>query len=97
MHLMLQQPAPKDYVIGTGITFSVKDFLKMAFAELDLNAMDYYVQDPRYFRPAEVNQLLANPTRVINELKWAPSTQLYELVRMMVGHDYDELKTKGEV
>lgn len=98
MHLMLQQANPKDYVIGTGITHSVRELLTTAFAEIGIDNWDKYViHDPAQIRPAEVDLLVADTTSAKKDLGWFPKTTFEELVSEMVQHDIEELrKTKGE-
>ena len=87
MWLMLQAPTPDDYVIATGETKSVRDFLELAFRHLDLRWQDHVEIDPRYFRPAEVDLLLGDPTKAKTNLGWTPRTSFDELVRLMVESD----------
>ena len=68
MHSMLQQDNPDDYVIGTGETHSVREFMKIVFEELKLNYEDYLVSDPRFYRPAEVEILVADPSKAREKL-----------------------------
>jgi GDPmannose 4,6-dehydratase len=84
MWLMLQQDKPDDYVIGTGKNYSVQEYVELAFDHVDLNWKDYVVQDERFMRPAEVDLLLADPTKAKKELKWEPKVSFKELVAMMV-------------
>jgi GDPmannose 4,6-dehydratase len=87
MRLMLQQPEPKDYVIGTGNTHTVQEFVEAAFAHLGLDWQKYVVIDPKLVRPAEVDLLISNPRRAKEELGWTPRVSFAELVRMMVDAD----------
>ncbi len=87
MWMMLQQDEPSDYVIGTGITHSVREFCELAFRYVGLDYRDYVVQDERYFRPAEVDLLVANPSKAHQQLKWQPNVSFEELIRMMVEAD----------
>ena len=87
--LMLQQPEPGDYVIATGESHSVREFLDKAAACLELDWRDYVVPDPRYLRPTEVDHLLGDPSRAFQELGWQPKVSFNELVRMMVEHDLE--------
>ena len=87
MWRMLQQEEPVDYVIGTGETFSVKQFCEAAFGAVDLDYNDYVVQDSRFFRPAEVDLLVADPSRARDELGWTPDVDFKQLVSMMVEAD----------
>ena len=90
MWLMLQQDEPDDYVIATGETHSVREFCEKAFGRLDLNYRDYVEIDPRYFRPAEVDLLLGNPTKAKSQLGWEPRHSFDELVEMMANADFDQ-------
>jgi GDPmannose 4,6-dehydratase len=92
MWRMLQRDEPDDYVIGTGRTWAVRDLVEQAFAVVDLDWRDYVRQDERFFRPAEVDLLVANPARAEAELGWKPKVQFPELVRMMVEADIDRLR-----
>jgi GDPmannose 4,6-dehydratase len=87
MRLMLQQDMPRDYVIGTGETHTVREFLDLAFSTLNLDWKKYVVIDPRLVRPAEVDLLISNPRRAREELGWTPRVNFHELVRMMVEAD----------
>ena len=95
MWSMLQQEAPEDYVIATGRTHSVKDFLEIAFDHVKLHWQDYVVQDPRFMRPAEVDQLVGDATRARERLGWQPEVSFEELVRMMVDSDMELLRSRG--
>jgi GDPmannose 4,6-dehydratase len=87
MRLMLQQDAPQDYVIGTGQTHTVQEFVEAAFIHLGLDWRQFVVIDPRLVRPAEVDLLISNPRRAREELGWTPKVSFAELVRMMVEAD----------
>ena len=87
MWRMLQEDEPSDYVIGTGEAHSVRDFLEAAFGCVDLDWRDYVVQDPALLRPAEVEHLVADPTRARQRLGWEPQVDFRGLVRMMVEAD----------
>jgi len=87
MWLMLQQPEPADYVLGTGETHTVREFCQAAFGCLDLDYEKYVIQDPRFYRPAEVDILVADPSRANQLLKWKPRVKFEELVKMMVEAD----------
>jgi GDPmannose 4,6-dehydratase len=89
MWRMLQQDEPKDYVIGTGVTHSVGDLVRVAFAHVGLDWEPYVVQDPRFYRPAEVDLLLADPGRARADLGWQPTTTFEQLVAMMVDADLE--------
>ena len=85
--MMLQQPEPDDYVIATGETHSVRDFLDEAFGHVQLNWKDYVEIDPRYYRPTEVDLLLGDASKAREKLKWQPKVNFRDLVRMMVDAD----------
>lgn len=87
MWMMLQQDKPDDYVIATGETHSVRDFLDEAFGHLNLDWKQYVEIDPRYYRPAEVDLLLGDASRARKKLNWAPKVHFKELVQMMVDSD----------
>jgi GDPmannose 4,6-dehydratase len=92
MWLMLQQPTPDDFVVGTGIAHSVRDFVVTAFEHAGLDWQKHVVTDPRFIRPAEVEFLLANKTKAETVLKWKPAVDFTGLVKMMVDADIDRLK-----
>ena len=87
MWMMLQQDRPDDYVIATGETHSIKDFLDIAFKYVNLDWNDYVAFDPRYLRPAEVDLLIGNPTKAKQKLGWSASVTFEELVKLMVDAD----------
>jgi GDPmannose 4,6-dehydratase len=87
MWLMLQQPRPQDYIIGTGVTHSVREFCQLAFEYAGLDYRDYVVQDERFYRPLEERQLVADPSRAHRELGWQPSFSFEALVQRMVEAD----------
>jgi GDPmannose 4,6-dehydratase len=87
MRLMLQQAEPQDYVIGTGETHTVQEFVDAAFAHVGLDWRKHVVIDPKLVRPAEVDLLISNPRRAREELGWTPKVSFPELVRMMVDAD----------
>lgn len=89
MWLMLQQSAPDDYVIGTGETHSVREFLELAAGHMGLDWRDFVRIDERYFRPAEVDLLLADPSKATRDLGWKPKVTFPELVRRMVDADLE--------
>ena len=89
MWLMLQQDKPVDYVIGTGQSHSVKEFLEAAFSYVNLDWHKYVNIDPRYYRPAEVELLLADPAKAKRELGWQAKVGFKELVRLMVDADLE--------
>ena len=92
MHIMLQQDEPDDFVIGTGQTHTVREFVQIVFEELELNYEDHLVIDPRFYRPAEVEILVANPAKAREKLGWKPKVNFKELALNMIRHDYDNLK-----
>jgi GDPmannose 4,6-dehydratase len=94
MWLMLQQERPDDYVIGTGEAHTVREFVELAFASSDLDWREYVEVDPRYFRPAEVDYLCADPSKAREVLGWEPTVTYIELVRMMVEADMKDLETR---
>ena len=87
MWLMLQQDKPDDYVVATGETYSVQEFLDIAFNYVNLNWQDYVAFDERYLRPAEVDLLIGDPTKAKEKLGWQPSVTFEELVKLMVDAD----------
>jgi GDPmannose 4,6-dehydratase len=90
MWLMLQQAEPDDYVIGTGEAHSVREFVEAAFAAVEIKDWEKYVAiDPRYYRPSEVNHLLADARKAKTKLKWQPKTGFVGLVRKMMKHDLE--------
>lgn len=91
MWLMLQQDAPVDYVVGTGQTRSVREFVSAAFSQVGLNWESFVEIDPHYYRPTEVELLLADPAKIMNELGWQPVTTFDELVAEMVESDLAEV------
>jgi GDPmannose 4,6-dehydratase len=89
MWLMLQQSNPDDYVVATGETHSVREFLEEAFSYAGLDWREHVVVDPKYFRPAEVDVLLGDPAKVQRALGWKPRVNFRELVRLMVDADLE--------
>ena len=89
MWLMLQQEKPDDYVVATGKMISVRQFCELAFGEVGLDYRDFVEIDPRYFRPAEVEQLLGYATKARTALGWEPKTTVEQLAHMMVAHDLE--------
>jgi GDPmannose 4,6-dehydratase len=87
MWRMLQQDTPQDYVVGTGQTWSVRQLCETAFRVVGLDYRDYVVQDERFMRPAEVDELVADATKARTTLGWAPRVTFEELVRRMVEAD----------
>jgi GDPmannose 4,6-dehydratase len=92
MWQMINQEAPRDYVIATGKTHSVEEFLDVAFRCAELDWHDYVVQDPRFMRPAEVDLLVGDASKAKRELGWEPEMDFYELVRTMVEADQRTLE-----
>jgi GDPmannose 4,6-dehydratase len=88
---MLQQDEPDDYVIATGRTHSVQDFVRTAFEHVDLDYKKYVVTDPRFVRPAEVDLLLGDPSKAKKKLGWEPKVTFKELVEMMVDADMERI------
>jgi len=91
MWRMLQQDQPQDYVIGSGETHSVRELVELAFAHVGLDYRQHVVSDPKYYRPAEVDLLLADPSKARRELGWTPKVGFAELVAMMVDADMERL------
>jgi GDPmannose 4,6-dehydratase len=91
MWLMLQQERPNDYVIATGHSHTVRDFMRLAFEHVGLDWNQYYRLDPRFARPADPENLLGDATRARQILGWQPRTTFAELARIMVDHDLKNL------
>ncbi len=89
MWLMLQQPKGDDFVVATGVMIPVRRFCELAFGEVGLNYKDFVEVDPRYFRPAEVEQLLGDPSKAKQRLGWKPKTSVEQLAKMMVENDME--------
>ena len=88
MWMMLQQETPEDYVIATGETHSIRDFLTEAFNHVGITDWEPYIkQDPRFMRPAEVDVLRGDYTKAKEEMEWVPQTNFSELVKKMVDND----------
>ncbi len=87
MWLMLQKDVPDDFVVATGETHSVEEFLNVAFGHVNLDWHDYVVQDERFMRPAEVDLLVGDPTKAGQKLGWEPDVSFEQLVQMMVDAD----------
>jgi GDPmannose 4,6-dehydratase len=92
MWLMLQQEKPDDFVIATGRTHKVREFARLAFEAVDLNYEDYVVVDPSFYRPAEVEHLVGDPSKAKRVLGWEPEVSFEELVERMVRADLDRLR-----
>ena len=92
MWLMLQQDAPDDYVVATGETHSVQEFVEEAYAHLDLDWRAHVTQDQKFYRPAEVDLLVGDPSKAGRQLGWEPTVTFRELVRLMVDADMAQLQ-----
>ncbi|MGB9707421.1 MAG: GDP-mannose 4,6-dehydratase [Microgenomates group bacterium] len=93
MYLMLQQKEPDDYVVGTGESHSVREFVRLAFEYVGIKDWEkYVVVDPQFKRPSEVPSLKANPQKALKKLNWRPKVSFKELVKMMVEADLERLK-----
>jgi len=90
--MMLQQDEPDDFVIATGETHSVREFLEKVFQKLDLDIEKYVEIDSRYFRPTEVDVLLGDAAKARKKLGWTPKVSFEQLVDMMVASDLDIAK-----
>lgn len=98
MHKMLQMDTPNDYVLGTGKTHTVREFVEEAFGYVGLDWRDFVKEDPQYLRPTEVDVLIANPNKANTSLKWQPQITFADLVRIMVDADIRKLgmEPKGD-
>ncbi|HEX72119.1 MAG TPA: GDP-mannose 4,6-dehydratase [Candidatus Hydrogenedentes bacterium] len=92
MWLMLQQDAPNDYVVASGVTHSVRDMCEAAFGHVNLDWQEYVKVDPRFYRPAEVHLLLGDSSKAHRELGWQPECDFTGLIRMMVDADLERAK-----
>lgn len=92
MWLMLQQDTPDNYVIGTGETHAVREFCEIAFSHVDLDYKDFVIVDEKFYRPAEVDLLISDPSKAKKQLKWNPQVSFKQLVTMMVDADLERLK-----
>ena len=92
MYLMLQQDNPGDYVVATGETHTIREFLELSFAQVGLDWQEYVEIDSRYFRPAEVDLLIGDASKAKKILQWEPKTTFKELVRIMTEADVNMLK-----
>ena len=97
MWLMLQQPQPDDYVVATGESHTVREFLDIAFGHLELDWQRYVKIDPRYYRPTEVDLLIGDPAKAMRQLGWKPTVNFHRLAIMMVEADLksERLKLEG--
>ena len=91
MWLMMQQDTADDYVISSGEMHSVRDMCEIAFGHVDLDMNDYVVVDPKFYRPAEVQQLLGDSSKAREELGWEPEVSFKALITMMVDADLKRL------
>jgi GDPmannose 4,6-dehydratase len=89
MHMMMQEEQADDYVIGTGETHQGKEWAQIAFERVGLNWEDYIRTDPQFMRPAEVDLLIADPTKAKKKLRWKPEVSFQQLIEMMVDHDLE--------
>ncbi|MCG2784121.1 MAG: GDP-mannose 4,6-dehydratase [Anaerolineae bacterium] len=96
MWMMLQYEKAEDFVIGTGETHTVREFCEIAFNYVGLDYTDYVVQNPKFYRPAEVDILLSNPGKAHRMLGWQPSVTFKELVEMMVKEDLRSLNAQEQ-
>jgi GDPmannose 4,6-dehydratase len=97
MWLMLQQDRPDDYVVGTGETHAVRELCEVAFGCLGLNWEEHVVVDPRFYRPAEVDLLVSDPSKAREVLGWNPEVGFRELIEMMVRADLELLRREHEL
>lgn len=97
MWLMLQQDEPDDYVVGTGETHSVRELCEVAFDYVGLDWRDHVVVDPKFFRPADVDFLVADATKARTKLGWEPTVTFEELIHMMVDADLELLKRENNL
>jgi len=97
MWLMLQQDEPDDYVVGTGETHSVRELCEVAFDYVGLDWRDHVVVDPKFFRPADVDFLVADATKARTKLGWEPTVTFEELIQMMVDADLEALKRENNL
>ncbi len=91
MWMMLQRGEAEDFVIGTGETHSVRKLCELAFSHVGLDYEEFVIQDPRFYRPAEVDILVADPQRAVEQLGWRPNIQFEELIQLMVDADLKRL------
>ena len=97
MWLMLQADKPDDYVVATGEQHSVREFCEIAFDTVGLKLEDYVGVDPRFYRPAEVETLLGDPTKARTELGWEPEISFEQLVTMMVEEDLQRIEREIKI
>ena len=94
MWLMLQQPEPDDYVVATGVTTSVREFCRLAFAEAGMDCEGHVVVDQKFYRPAEVDRLIGNAAKARTKLGWTARTSLQQLISRMVQADLERVKAE---
>ncbi|MFH1376322.1 MAG: GDP-mannose 4,6-dehydratase [Candidatus Woesearchaeota archaeon] len=92
MWMMLQAEEPSDYVVSSGRSHSIRDFLDIAFNHVGLEFRDYVKVDPKFLRPAEVHTLQGDSSKIKTELGWEPKTEFGDLIKMMVDHDMERVK-----
>ena len=92
MWLMLQQDTPDDYVVSSGEMHTVREMCEIAFGHVDLDMNDYVVVDPKFYRPAEVHELMGDCAKAKEKLGWEPETSFQDLITMMVDADIERLK-----
>ncbi|MEK6575096.1 MAG: GDP-mannose 4,6-dehydratase, partial [Chloroflexota bacterium] len=97
MWLMLQQDKAEDFVVAIGETHSVQELCEVAFGHVGLNWREYVVQDPKYFRPAEVDLLVGDASKAGKVLRWEPSITFRGLIEMMVDEDLRAIQEGREV
>jgi GDPmannose 4,6-dehydratase len=95
---MLQQEEPEDYVIATGETHSIEELVERSFAEVGIeNWRDYVRQDPKFYRPAEVDLLIGDSSKAREQLGWTPEVDFATLITMMVRHDLEVEAAKAGI
>lgn len=97
MWLMLQQEQPDDYVLATGVTHSVREFVEKTFGLVGLDAAEHVVVDEQFFRPAEIYELRGDPSKARKILGWQSTTDIDQVVRLMLQADYRELRSKSSL
>jgi GDPmannose 4,6-dehydratase len=91
MWMMLQRDEPDNFVVGTGETHSVREFCEIAFSHVDLDYAEYVIQDERFYRPAEVDMLVSDPSKARSILGWEPTVDFKQLVTIMVDAELERL------
>jgi GDPmannose 4,6-dehydratase len=97
MWMMVQQDNPDDYVLATNETHTVREFVEVAFAHVDLDWKEFVKHDARYERPAEVDLLIGDPAKAKRQIGWEPKTKFNDLVRIMVDADLAHLGRRPEI